>query len=243
VGGASLHLRGYRVRSTPAPLRETLAAAMILASGWRADRPLVDPMCGSGTIAIEAALIAARVAPGLAAANTRSRRFGFERWPRFGDAEAAAWQRLRDEARAAALPRSPVPIIASDRDEDALSAARACLAAAAPAVAASIELRHADARELAPLDPPGVVISNPPYGERLAGGVESFYRALGARLRALDGHTAFLLVPPDAPRALGMRPTWQRRWKNGPLTVSLCRFELGRRRAGGAGAGSSRTRR
>src|SRR5262249_56721176 len=88
VSGESLHLRGYRVAPTPAPLRETLAAAVLLAAEWRAEVPLLDPMCGSGTIAIEAALLAGRVAPGLA------RRLRFERWPRL---DRAAWDPLRAE--------------------------------------------------------------------------------------------------------------------------------------------------
>src|SRR5262249_7234469 len=84
LAGASLHERGYRVSQTEAPLKETLAAAVLLASGWRGERPLVDPMCGSGTIVCEAALIALDHAPGLL-----RRRFGFQRWPGF---QAARWQ-------------------------------------------------------------------------------------------------------------------------------------------------------
>lgn len=235
LAGESLHLRGYRVASTPAPLRETMAAAVLLASGWRADQPLADPMCGSGTIAIEAALLACRVAPGRAA--RRPRRFGFERWPAFGDAAAATWRRLGEQADAAALPRSPVPIVGADHDPRAIEAARRNAAAAAPPIAASIEWRVADARALAPLEPPGVIVSNPPYGERLGRpgkALEGFWRALGAHLRTLDGHVAFLLSASDAmSRAFGMRSTWQRKLMNGPIAVTLGRYELGRRRPRG----------
>jgi putative N6-adenine-specific DNA methylase len=225
--GTSLHERGYRVAQTPAPLRETLAAAALLAADFKGDRPLVDPMCGSGTLAIEAARLVRRVPPGL------SRRFGFERWPSFGDAERAAWRELQDAARAAILPRAPQPIFASDRDDDALAAARANVAAAG--VAADVTLRLADVRELAPLDPPGVVLSNPPYGERLGAesgpGLDAFWRGLGITLRKLDGHTAFLFVPsPRMIKLLGMRPSWERKLRNGAIPVSLCRFELGRQR-------------
>ncbi len=233
ASGRSLHLRGYRVAQTEAPLRETLAAAVLLATGWRAERPLLDPMCGSGTIAIEAALMAARVAPGLAAAghrrSPRAPDFGFTRWPIFDDAARTVWRRLCDEAAAAALPAPPVEIHAADRDPDALAAARRNAAAAGPA-AAAIRFTLRDVRETPPLEPPGVIVSNPPYGERLAVNAP-FYRSLAAGLRTLAGHTAFLLLPTaDAPRLLGMRPTWQRRLKNGPLTVHLSRFELGRQR-------------
>ncbi len=187
ASGESLHLRGYRVAQTPAPLRETLAAAMILASEWRADVPLLDPMCGSGTIAIEAALWAGRVAPGLA------RRFGFERWPRF---DRGAWQRLRAEARAAIRP-PPVPILGRDRDPDAVAAARRNAAAAGVAVDWSV----ADARATEPLDPPGVIVTNPPYGERLAGS-RVFWRSLGTMLPACAGTRRSCSSPrPRCPRS------------------------------------------
>jgi putative N6-adenine-specific DNA methylase len=225
LAGDSLHARGYRVASTPAPLRETLAAAVLLATGWRGDRPLIDPLCGSGTIAIEAALLACRLAPG------RLRRFGFQRWPGFGAEERRWYRGLVEETKAKALARAPVPIVGSDRDPDAIAAARRNAAAAGEAVASSITWRVADARELDRTEPPAVIVSNPPYGERLPKqGVEAFWRQLGGRLRTLDGHTAFLLASSPLLARLGMRPTWTRRLMNGPLAVSLCRYELGRQR-------------
>jgi 23S rRNA (guanine2445-N2)-methyltransferase len=228
VSGDSLHLRGYRVAQTPAPLRETLAAAVLLAAAPDPARPLADPMCGSGTLALEAALLACRIPPGLA--TGRPRRFGFHRWPSFGDAERAAWDRLVEEARAQILPRPPARIRASDRDPEAVAAARRNAAACAAPVREAVELEVADVRGLAPMDPPGVIVSNPPYGARLETG-DPFFRALGTRLRALDGHTGFLLLPSlRLLSPLGLRPTWQRRLKNGPLDVWLCRFELGRQR-------------
>jgi putative N6-adenine-specific DNA methylase len=227
VSGDSLHLRGYRTVTGPAPLRETLAAAVLLATGWRGDRPLVDPMCGSGTIAIEAALLALDVAPGLVRPA-----FGFQRWPRFAAAERSAWKALLDEARARVRPRLEVPILGSDRDPEATAAARANAARLPPPVRDAITWDIADARALAPTLPPGVIVSNPPYGERIGGeGSRAFWRTLGQRLRTLDGHTAFLLCHAEMLRALAMRPTWQRRLMNGPLPVVLARFELGRQRA------------
>jgi putative N6-adenine-specific DNA methylase len=214
ASGDSLHLRGYRVAQTAAPLRETLAAAVLLATDWRGDAPLLDPMCGSGTIAIEAALLATRTAPGLA------RRFGFERWPAF---DRAAWDRLRDEARDLVRP-APAPIFGRDRDPAAVAAARRNAAAAGVAVDWSV----ADVRDIQPLDPPAVLVTNPPYGERLDAS-RDVWNALGTALRRLRGHTAFVLLPRAALPALRLRPTWERRLKNGPITVALCRFELGRR--------------
>jgi putative N6-adenine-specific DNA methylase len=229
--GDGLHARGYRIASTEAPLRETLAAAMLLLAGWRGERPLVDPMCGSGTIPIEAALIACRIAPGRAVPG---RRLGFERWPRFAaDTRLRqAWDTMVREADAGVLAKSPVPIVGADRDREALAAARRNAQACLPPVFASIEWREADARQLAPTTPPGLVMTNPPYGERLGrgGGLEPFWRAFGQRLRALPGHTAFVLVP-DGPAVdwLGMRPRWSHGLMNGPLPVHLCRYEMGER--------------
>ena len=116
ASGALLHLRGYRRQLAKAPLRETIAAAMILGAGWTTDAPLIDPMCGSGTIAIEAARMARRIAPG------RDRRFAFHDWPEF---DAGAWRKLVDKALAAELPGVPAPISASDRDRGAIAAALA----------------------------------------------------------------------------------------------------------------------
>jgi putative N6-adenine-specific DNA methylase len=222
LAGAGLHQRGYRKVQTAAPLRETLAAALLLASGWRGDRPLVDPMCGSGTIVCEAALLALDVAPGLLRA-----RHGFERWPGFAPAR---WRALVDEARARVKARLDVPLVGRDRDPDAVAAARANAAHLPPA--AAIRWEQADARALEGFPDGGVIVSNPPYGERIGGaGANAFWRALGQRLRTLDGHTAFLLANAEMLRALGMRPSWQRRLMNGPLPVTLARFELGRQRA------------
>src|SRR5690606_4928148 len=120
--GALLHRRGYRQAVAKAPLRETLAAAMLRAAGWRGDRPLLDPMCGSGTIPIEAALIARRIPPGLAAPDRTPRPFAFEAWPSF---DREGWQRTVALALAEIRDRSPVEIVGSDRDEGAIAAARA----------------------------------------------------------------------------------------------------------------------
>src|SRR5437762_11180320 len=114
--GERLHLRGYRQAVANTPLRDTLAAAMLLGAGWRGDRALTDPLCGSGTIAIEGALIARRMAPGA------RRRFSFLDWP---EVDAALWVRLLDEAAAAQLEHARVRITGSDRDTGAIAAARA----------------------------------------------------------------------------------------------------------------------
>src|SRR4029078_13334486 len=110
-----LHRRGYRQAVGKAPMRETLAAATLIASGWNGHAPLIDPMCGSGTIPIEAAMLARRIAPGL------RRRFAFEHWPDF---ESALWRDVVTEAESLVLAASPVAIQGSDRDAGAIEAAR-----------------------------------------------------------------------------------------------------------------------
>lgn len=163
LAGEPLHRRGYRVAMTDAPLKETLAAAVLALGRVDLDRPVFDPMCGSGTLAIEHALAARRIAPGL------GRRFGFHRWPFFAsEATRKAWDRLKEQARADVLPAAPAPILCGDRFPDAIEAARRNAAAAR--VARDITFEVADARELQPpaVDP-GNLVMNPPYGERLMG--------------------------------------------------------------------------
>lgn len=168
ASGELLHRRGYRQETAKAPLRETLAAAMLLGCGWRAEVPLLDPFCGSGTIPIEAALIAGQVAPGL------HRRFAFEKWPGH---DAHAWDQLLQEARAR-MRAASVEILASDRDAGAIEAARANAERAG--VAADIALRVAPLSAMASRADRGLLLTNPPYGARI--GEEKALRNLYAQL-------------------------------------------------------------
>jgi putative N6-adenine-specific DNA methylase len=154
--GGLLHQRGYRLATGKAPLRETLAAGMLLASGWDRRAPLIDPFCGAGTIAIEAALLATNIAPG------RARRFAFMDWP---DNDAGLWQRLLQAAAQAETHAAPV-IWASDRDAGAIDAARANAERAG--AGALIEFTRRTISELAAPAGPGWVVTNSPYGHRLA---------------------------------------------------------------------------
>lgn len=170
ASGELLHRRGYRLAVARAPLRETLAAAMLAAAPWDPRTPLVDPMCGSGTIPIEAALVARRIAPGL------HRTFAAERWPMMDVDEFA---RAREAAAARVLPPTGIPILGSDRDAGAIAAARENAARAG--VEADIEFSQ---RALSALEPPpgtpGLLITNPPYGVRV--GEKEPLRDLFARL-------------------------------------------------------------
>jgi putative N6-adenine-specific DNA methylase len=225
VGGGSLHARGYRVAEVAAPLRETLAASVLGLAGWDGRRPLIDPTCGSGTIVIEAALLALDLAPGLVA----NRPPAIARWPGYGEAEARMVAELIAEARARVRPRAAVQLVGLDRDPLALAAAEKNARAAG--VAHAIVWRLGDARQFAALSPPGDVICNPPYGERVGAttGLEAFTRAFGQHLRRLDGHRAFVLAPEKTQRWLAMRAAWSTQLKNGPIDVVLARYQLGQR--------------
>jgi putative N6-adenine-specific DNA methylase len=175
TSGDLLHRRGYREATAKAPIRETLAAALLLAAEWPTDAPLVDPFCGSGTLPIEGAMMARRIPPGL------SRRFAFMDWPDYDD---ALWRRLRDDAAAAILPNVPAPIQASDRDAGAIEAARANAARAG--VANDLTLERKALSSIEPPSGPGWVCTNPPYGVRVSqrGELRNLYSQLGKVLRA-----------------------------------------------------------
>jgi 23S rRNA (guanine2445-N2)-methyltransferase len=179
LAGEPLHRRGYRAGMTPAPLKETLAAAVLALGRVDPERPFVDPMCGSGTLAIEHALAARRIAPGL------GRAFGFQRWPAYRGALQSTWDRMKEEARRAILPAAPAPIVARDLFSKALDAARRNAAAAG--VLADLRFEQGDVRALAPEEgmAPGTICTNPPYGERLMGkpGAEERGRAAAPRAR------------------------------------------------------------
>lgn len=219
--GAPLYMRGWRQAVAKAPLRETLAAALLVASGWDESAPLLDPMCGSGTIAIEGALRARRIAPG------SQRAFAFEQWPGF---DSAAWQAMRAEARAAERPPlAGVPlIVASDRDEGAVAAARANAARAAVAgdirfVVRPLSALAADA-ELAG-GAPGWLVSNPPYGVRVGDRdrVRDLWSALGRVVRErLPGWSVALLSPEERLEAqVGLEFQEALRTRNGGIPVRV----------------------
>jgi putative N6-adenine-specific DNA methylase len=183
LAGESLHRRGYRAQAMEAPLKESLAAAILRLSGWDRQSPLVDPMCGSGTIPIEAVLWARRIAPGLL-----RERFGLERWACHDEAMQKGMVDLREAAFARILPASP-EIAGSDIDPAALAVA----AENARVAGVKVTWSQKSVADLAPLSPPGLVITNPPYGERLAGGDELFATMATAML-ALRGHRIAILA-------------------------------------------------
>ena len=212
--GALLHRRGYRLAVARAPLRETLAAGLLLESGWGSGTPLIDPFCGSGTIPIEAAMLARRIPPGLA------RRFAFLRWP---GADLGRWGALLDSARAGMLPRAAAPIVGSDRDAGAIEAATANALRAG--VAGDIIWRQAAVSSLEPPAGIGALVSNPPYGMRVSEGRElrDLFARLGTVARErLPGWRVTLLLP-EAPleRATGLSFGPPLHTRNGGLAVRM----------------------
>ena len=210
AAGAPLFKRGWRARVGAAPLRESLAAALLLEVGFDGSRPFLDPMCGSGTLAVEAALLAGRRAPGL------GRTFAFEGWPGHDPARTAA---VRDRLAALARP-PPAPVHASDRNGGAVRLATKNAEAAGMARFVLVERR--DAGDLPTPAGPGVCGVNPPYGVRLDREVEDSWRALGALLPRLSGWTVGILAFDAAlERLLPGRPTRTLGVENGGLR---CRF-------------------
>lgn len=216
ASGEHLHRRGWRLATAKAPLRETLAAAMLAGAAYDG-AALVDPLCGSGTIAIEAALSARRIAPGLA------RAFGAERWP---GADPAVWRAVRDAARAQVRP-APAPIVASDRDAGAVAAARANAERAG--VAGDITFAEQALSAVAPPVGAGWVVTNPPYGIRVGerAEVRDLYARLGAVLRERFAGWRVAVLSADADPAhplerqlrLPLTPVWTS--NNGGIPVRL----------------------
>jgi len=214
TSGALLHRRGYRQQLAKAPLRETIAAAMLLGAGWPSDAALVDPMCGSGTIPIEAAQIARRIAPG------RDRDFSFRAWPEF---DARMWARLVDEARSGELPRAAAPIGASDRDAGAIDAARANAARAG--VESDVSLTVAPISALEPPGGDGWLLSNPPYGVRVGerDRLRNLYAQLGniARAKLMGWTVGFLLADGRLESEIGLDLREAFATRNGGIPVRM----------------------
>jgi putative N6-adenine-specific DNA methylase len=219
--GDSLHKRGYRPVQTRAPLNEALAAALLRRTGWRPEQPFLDPLCGGGTLCIEAAWMALNRPPGL----TR-KRFGFQGWM---DYDVRLWTSLRDAARTAVLKRLPAPVIGSDARSDALALAEQNARAAG--IGNLLTFQRRDVRDLErPEGPPGVLLCNPPYGERLGEERElvPLYRTLGETFRRLEGWSAWVFTAnARLARQIGIPPAEVQHHWNGKLPCHLYRYDIG----------------
>lgn len=219
TSGPPLFMRGYRDRHGAAPLKETLAAGLIALSGWRAERPFYAPMCGTGTLPIEAALIAANRAPGL----TRHQ-FALRNWPDF---DAGLWNRLLREAKGAVRPIT-VPIIATDHSHETLQQARRNAARAE--VAGAIDFRTESMDDFSPPEGEGLILLNPPYGERMGNeeNLAELYRSIGNVFKQHGGGKDAYLFTIQGPliKRIGLRTARRHKLFNGPLECRLLHFPL-----------------
>lgn len=220
TSGEPLFKRGYRHDTDAAPLRENLAAGLVTLSGWQPGTPLLDPMCGSGTIAIEAAMIAAQRAPGL------GRTFGFQKLAWF---DGPAWQRLRQRARDRVRPAPSTPtIFASDVDPTAL--AQTSTNAAAAQVTEWLQSSQADVLERSAPASSGILITNPPYGVRLESDARmaAFYPRLGDALKQhFAGWTACVFTGDlRLAKLIGLKPSARTPLFNGAIECRLFRFDI-----------------
>ncbi|MEL6106117.1 MAG: bifunctional 23S rRNA (guanine(2069)-N(7))-methyltransferase RlmK/23S rRNA (guanine(2445)-N(2))-methyltransferase RlmL [Planctomycetota bacterium] len=214
--GRSLHRRGYRTDISRAPLKETLAAAMVMLSFWKPDRPLIDPFCGSGTIPIEAARIGRNIAPGI------DRDFAFEDWPNLASDVAAD---LRSQAREAQVEKLEERILGSDVDGRVLAAARDNASRAG--VSNDIHFQTGDVRELSNKRRFGCLITNPPYGMRLGQDreLDALYRSLPNVLRGLPTWSHYFLTAfPGFESAVGRSADRRRKLYNGRIECTYFQF-------------------
>ncbi len=226
LSGQSLHRRGYRLQHSGAPLKENLAAALLRQAGWNNDsastHSLIDPMCGSGTFAIEAAMIAANIAPGL-----DREYFGFLRWLHH---DAALWKNYLSEAEACIREPGDCEIIAADSSEKAIEISRDNAMRAG--VEDLIQFKVMDVGQLKPeqVKKPAIIILNPPYGERLQAeqGLASLYQQMGKVFRNFTQASVHIIsANPDLLHRLRLNRTHKKAVKNGQLACIFASFEIG----------------
>lgn len=220
TSGEPLSRRGYRKLPHAAPLQETLAAAIILATGWSGTGPFVNPMCGSGTLAIEAALIALKRPPGLLRDN-----FGFMHLKGF---DQAAWRKIREEVRKGAGKSLPSRIIATDRDPKAVEAAMKNAETAG--VAHLIDFSVCDFADTIIPQSGGVILMNPEYGERMGQEreLEETYRRIGDFFKQkCAGYQGYVFTGnPALSKKIGLRTKQRIPFYNGPIECRLLKYDL-----------------
>lgn len=217
TSGESLFKRGWRFDKGEAPLRENLAAGLLALAGWQPHLPLLDPFCGSGTILIEAAWIALDIPPGI------NRPFGFERLRHH---HMSAWQDIRKEATAAIKKEPPAPLFGSDISQAAIEAAQNNLHRAGLTESA-INFTVADACEVFAPCPEGMIITNPPYGQRMASDTPSMTLWASQLKKSFGGWSAFVISDDTAlPSQMRLKPRRRTPVFNGALDCRLYEFEM-----------------
>lgn len=215
--GVSLHKRGYRKLTTKAPIAENLAAALIMLTPWKSGRILVDPFCGSGTFPIEAAMMAANIAPGA------RRTFTAEEWPHL--ISPIEWKDIKEEAEELVDDNIETDIQAYDIDENAVALARQNARLAG--VEHLIHFQQRDVRNLSHSKKYGFIITNPPYGERIEEkkNLPELYNTIGERFRALDSWSLYLITAYEqAQEAMGLKASKNRKIYNGMMKTYFYQF-------------------
>ena len=215
--GESLHKRGYRKLTSKAPISETLAAALIMLTPWRADRILVDPFCGSGTFPIEAAMMAANIAPGM------NRSFTAENWKNL--IHKKEWYEVINEANDVIIENVDTDIQGYDIDGDMVNIARQNAKLAG--VDHMIHFQKRDIKQLSHNKKYGFIITNPPYGERLEekADLPELYRIIGERYKALDDWSAYIITSyEDTEKYMGLKSTKNRKIYNGMIKTYYYQF-------------------
>jgi putative N6-adenine-specific DNA methylase len=216
LAGTPLHRRGYRTESREAPLKETLAAAMLRLASWDKQRPLIDPMCGSGTIAIEGYLWAHDVAPGLLRKD-----FGFMRWRSFDEAQRKTLSMIREGARDRVRKLGP-SILALDIERDAVALTQKL----AKRAGAELRVERCAVRDFMGTEPAGHIITNPPYGVRLERG-DDFETLLARAFGKLRGHRISAIChDPNLANAMQVEPVQEHALWNGDLECRLYSWQL-----------------
>ena len=213
--GAPLHMRGYRQEGSAAPINEVLAAGMVMLSGYDGSCSFIDPLCGSGTIVIEAAMIAAGIAPGLLRKD-----FGFFRWKDF---DSALYKKIVKNLSAGAVKKTFHPVTGADVSRGALKTAKNNIERAG--LSDIIDLHQGAVTDLIPPSEPGIMVTNPPYGKRMgAKDINDLYKDIGDILKQrYSGYEAWMISSNfEALKHVGLRPSKKVKLYNGPIE---CRFQ------------------
>ncbi len=216
--GRSLHQRGYRIQTVDAPINEVLAAGLILLSGYDGKSTFIDPMCGSGTLPIEAALFAYQIPPQLS-----NQQFAFQKW---ADYDQQLWENVLNEAKQKIKTEGP-DIYGSDKNLAAFKKAQ--INASAAQVEDKIYFQKSTFEKLTPPPPPGTLITNPPYDERLkSNDPEKFYKSIGDHLKqAYAGFNAWIISSNmEAIKSIGLKPSKKHTLFNGALECKYHGYEL-----------------
>jgi putative N6-adenine-specific DNA methylase len=216
--GDPLNQRGYREQGHRAPMNEVLAAGMIMMTGWDKEMPLVDPMCGSGTILTEAAMIGMNMPP-----NLKRNTFGFRSWP---DYSPVLWNKIKMEAESN-IRKPSMDLVGIDLDPEAVRLTRKALSRVG--LRREVKIKEMDFRDYKPLNDHGIIVTNPPYGERIGSdNVLEFYKTMGDAFKNhFKGYSAWVISSnKQALKKIGLKDTERQTLYNGPLECDFCKYEL-----------------